>query len=182
MTHTSPDADQIATFTEAAETDDGPIVMLNLNRYRDVPVYADGRDVSGRSGRDVYRDYGMVAVRALAEVGAQILWSTEAFPPLAGCEHDAWDEVVAVWYPIKLAADAQRWRTALVQRLARPALVSELWLHPCDSRAGLNGSGLLIVNPPYLVAEAMRGWLALLQRLLAPSGRSHHSGHAVLEV
>ncbi|MFO1425472.1 MAG: 23S rRNA (adenine(2030)-N(6))-methyltransferase RlmJ [Steroidobacteraceae bacterium] len=101
--------------------------------------------------------------------------ATTAIARLAGA-------VVAVWYPIKLAADAQRWRTALVQRLARPALVSELWLHPCDSRAGLNGSGLLVVNPPYLVAQAMRGWLALLQRLLAPSGRSHHSGHAVLEV
>ncbi len=132
MTHTSPDADQIATFTEAAETDDGPIVMLNLNRYRDVPVYADGRDVSGRSGRDVYRDYGMVAVRALAEVGAQILWSTEAFPPLAGCEHDAWDEVVAVWYPSRatfLAMVQLPWYAeALVHR---DAALEEAVLLPC---------------------------------------------------
>ncbi len=45
-------------------------------------------------------------------------------------------------------------------------LVDELWLYPRDSRVGLNGSGLLIVNPPYLLADRMRVWLPELQEQL----------------
>jgi 23S rRNA (adenine2030-N6)-methyltransferase len=51
----------------------------------------------------------------------------------------------------------------LAQSLGCEALVAELWLYPRDSRVGLNGSGLLIVNPPYLLAERMRVWLPELQ-------------------
>ena len=32
-------------------------------------------------------------------------------------------------------------------------------MHPCDSRAALNGSALVLVNPPYLVEQEMREWL-----------------------
>ena len=47
---------------------------------------------------------------------------------------------------------------------ARPVLASLLWMHPCDSRAALNGSALVLVNPPYLVEQEMREWLPELQR------------------
>jgi 23S rRNA (adenine2030-N6)-methyltransferase len=110
--------------------------------------------------------------------------------------------VIAAWYPIKDERDIAAWQAGLVQTLGgsanrRPAargpanqgpadrceaLAAELWLYPRDSRVGLNGSGLLIVNPPYLLAERMRVWLPELQaqldagraggtsiRLLAPS-------------
>src|SRR5262249_40947398 len=43
---------------------------------------------------------------------------------------------------------------------------SELWLHPRDSRVGLNGSGLLIANPPYRTLERMQVWLAELKSSL----------------
>jgi 23S rRNA A2030 N6-methylase RlmJ len=39
-------------------------------------------------------------------------------------------------------------------------------MHPCDSRAALNGSALALVNPPYLVEQDMREWLPELQGLL----------------
>ena len=48
----------------------------------------------------------------------------------------------------------------------RPVLASLLWMHPCDSRAALNGSALVVVNPPYLVEEGMREWLPELQAML----------------
>jgi 23S rRNA (adenine2030-N6)-methyltransferase len=52
--------------------------------------------------------------------------------------------------------------------------VSELWLYPRDSRVALNGSGLLIVNPPWLILERMQAWLPELQACLAvvPGGGS----------
>lgn len=79
--------------------------------------------------------------------------------------------VIAIWYPIKLERDTSRWIEALAAKIApRPLLVSELWIHPRDSRVGLNGSGLAIVNPPYLLDERMRQWLPVLHRRLDPAG------------
>ena len=98
--HTMPEDEQMAAYVgPIAKGTDGPVVMLNLNKYREHAAYADGRDAGGRSGREVYADYGVVALQALAHVGAEILWMTDATTPLIGCEHDAYDEVLAVWYP-----------------------------------------------------------------------------------
>jgi 23S rRNA (adenine2030-N6)-methyltransferase len=67
--------------------------------------------------------------------------------------------LIALWYPIK---DERGLNPALARtagQLAVPALVSELWIHPRDARVGLNGSGILIVNPPYQLDVEMQQWL-----------------------
>jgi 23S rRNA (adenine2030-N6)-methyltransferase len=58
------------------------------------------------------------------------------------------------------------WRTRLSKKLDVEMLVSELWVHPCDSRVALNGSGMLVLNPPYQIAERMREWLPVLRGML----------------
>lgn len=78
--------------------------------------------------------------------------------------------ILAVWYPIKDARDATAWLATVRPHIVREALAIELWLHPCDSRVALNGSGLLIVNPPYGFGERARAWLAQLHGLLDPAG------------
>lgn len=75
--------------------------------------------------------------------------------------------VYAVWYPIKLESDADRWIETLEDRLATPRLRTEFWLHPRDSRAGLNGSGLLVFNPPWQLDERLRETLPALHARLA---------------
>jgi 23S rRNA (adenine2030-N6)-methyltransferase len=88
--------------------------------------------------------------------------------------------VVAVWYPIKDERSIVPWHAECVRALhgamalAPAVLASELWLYPRDSRVALNGSGLLIVNPPYLTLERMQLWLPELQGCLAvgPGGGS----------
>ncbi len=76
--------------------------------------------------------------------------------------------VFAAWYPIKDERDASAWLGACAQALPPAAvLVSELWLYPRDSRVALNGSGLVIVNPPWLTLERMQIWLPELQSCLA---------------
>jgi uncharacterized protein (DUF1330 family) len=78
-----PDAEQFADVAALAGGEaDGPVVMLNLNRYRD---------------RDAYMRYGEVATAVLARVGGRILWHTEAKLTVIG--EDRYDEVIAVWYP-----------------------------------------------------------------------------------
>jgi 23S rRNA (adenine2030-N6)-methyltransferase len=77
--------------------------------------------------------------------------------------------VLVLWLPVKLRADFDAWFDKLKRTVARPALASLLWMHPCDSRAALNGSAMVVVNPPYLVEEAMREWLPELRGILGGS-------------
>jgi 23S rRNA (adenine2030-N6)-methyltransferase len=80
--------------------------------------------------------------------------------------------VIMLWYPIKDARDTQQWRKRLRSGLQQPFMVSELWVHPCDSRVALNGSGLIIIHPPYQLAPRMRIWLPQLVGMLdaTPTG------------
>jgi 23S rRNA (adenine2030-N6)-methyltransferase len=50
----------------------------------------------------------------------------------------------------------------------------ELCVHPDDSRAGLNGSGMLLVNPPWRLDEELRAALPALHAILAPDGAGRH--------
>lgn len=74
--------------------------------------------------------------------------------------------VLVLWLPVKLREDFDAWYAKLRGKLARPSLASLLWMHPCDSRAALNGSALVVVNPPYLLDEGLREWLPELRALL----------------
>jgi 23S rRNA (adenine2030-N6)-methyltransferase len=78
--------------------------------------------------------------------------------------------VIMLWYPIKDARDTQLWRKRLRASLRQPDLVSELWVHPCDSRVALNGSGLIIIHPPYQLAQRMQLWLPELVGMLDAAG------------
>ncbi len=85
--------------------------------------------------------------------------------------------VIAAWYPIKDERETAAWQTALVRSgMNVPALVAEIWLYPRDSRVALNGSGMLIVNPPYLLEERMRVWLPELQAQLAHGSAGRDAG------
>lgn len=74
--------------------------------------------------------------------------------------------VLLLWLPVKMRGDFDSWFATLQAAAQRPVLASLLWMHPCDSRAALNGSALVLVNPPYLVEPEMRQWLPELQALL----------------
>jgi 23S rRNA (adenine2030-N6)-methyltransferase len=75
--------------------------------------------------------------------------------------------VFVAWYPIKDERSTAAWQAACARTLQAPTLVCELWLYPRDSQVGLNGSGLLIANPPYLTLERLQAWLPELKSALA---------------
>ena len=52
----------------------------------------------------------------------------------------------------------------------RRVLAVELCVHPDDSRAGLNGSGVLLVNPPWKADGDLRAAIPALHTMLAPDG------------
>jgi 23S rRNA (adenine2030-N6)-methyltransferase len=74
--------------------------------------------------------------------------------------------VIAAWYPIKKASDLHEWYARGARDIPCETLLSELWIYPTDSRVSLNGSGLLIVNPPYQIPERMQIWLPELAAIL----------------
>lgn len=87
--------------------------------------------------------------------------------------------VVAIWYPIKDERTGAGWQAGLARDTGREMLLAELWLYPRDSRVALNGSGMLIVNPPYRMDESMRSWLAEMHRHL---DAGHGGGSAIHRV
>lgn len=85
--------------------------------------------------------------------------------------------VIAIWYPIKQAKETDAWRNRLVSSLppragGEPVPVStlELWIHPLDNRVGLNGAGMLIINPPFQFEDRARLWLPALHAVLDRHG------------
>jgi 23S rRNA (adenine2030-N6)-methyltransferase len=82
-----------------------------------------------------------------------------------------WREgVLMAWYPIKQGEIAARLHRRLLAAGLRRLLVAELCVHPDDSRAGLNGSGLVIVNAPWRLDEDLRQLLPALHASLAARG------------
>ena len=75
--------------------------------------------------------------------------------------------VLALWYPIKAGPDAQRLRTTLRDSGLRKLLMLELSVRPADSPLGLNGSGLIVANPPWQFDLELDAAQAELQPILA---------------
>ncbi|MGA8614855.1 MAG: 23S rRNA (adenine(2030)-N(6))-methyltransferase RlmJ [Xanthobacteraceae bacterium] len=85
--------------------------------------------------------------------------------------HRKWPTgIYLLWYPIKTreAPDALARR---LQRLAMAKILScEIMLGPPRVDAGLVGSGLIVVNPPFTLEADLRVLLPALSRILAPRG------------
>jgi 23S rRNA (adenine2030-N6)-methyltransferase len=80
--------------------------------------------------------------------------------------------VFALWYPIKRQHEADLFVARVLRGIERPALTVELCVHAADHAAGLNGSGMLIVNPPWQFDSDAEAWQAELHTLLDGTGGS----------
>ncbi|MEM9200316.1 MAG: hypothetical protein AAGC53_01590 [Actinomycetota bacterium] len=100
------DHDYGLTLATTDPADDGPVWMVNLMKYRDRAVYADGTD-GGRSGLEADNEY--TPTEALAGVGARIVYAAdvEATPLGDGTQ---WDRVAIVKYPTRRAFIAMQER------------------------------------------------------------------------
>ena len=67
---------------------DGPVLMLNLNRYSAEAHYPDGQ---------LYSDYMSVLERLLKQVGGTILWRANVLGQIVGSQDI--DEALGIWYP-----------------------------------------------------------------------------------
>jgi len=83
--------------------------------------------------------------------------------------HRKWPTgIYCLWYPIK-RRDAPDALARRLQRLGLPNMLrSELTLGPPHADAGLVGSGLIIINPPFTLEPDLQGFMPMLGKLLSP--------------
>jgi uncharacterized protein (DUF1330 family) len=88
----TPNAEQFREL--AAAPDDGPVVMLNLLRFK--PRADTG---AGATGEQAYRTYGEAAMAMIEERGGRVIWAGHADQILIGDPAEEWDQVLLVEYP-----------------------------------------------------------------------------------
>jgi 23S rRNA (adenine2030-N6)-methyltransferase len=108
---------------------------------------------------------GLILVDPPFEDAADFTYLSETL----SAAHRKWPAgVYMLWYPIK----AREAPDALARRLRRLAIAKilrcEIMLHPPRPDAGLAGSGLILVNPPYTLEQELQILLPALVRILAP--------------
>ena len=78
--------------------DDGPVVMVNLVRFREHSLDGDG------SGWDAYSRYSKADMPLLERVGGTVLWAGHVEGAAVGDLGDGrWDWVVVAFYPSRAA-------------------------------------------------------------------------------
>lgn len=98
-----PTPEQIEALV--ARGPEGPIVMVNLLKYRaQADYHGDKSEAKEKlSGQDAYRRYGAVALKSLGKAGGSIVWGgAQSLVFIGGPEQD-WDEVICVRYPSRQA-------------------------------------------------------------------------------
>ncbi len=85
----APNADQMAAF--AARGADGPVVMLNLLKFK-----RDG-------GAEMYARYAAAAAPLVAKVGGELMYGGQGAELVIGAAGQDWDLVALVRYPNRRA-------------------------------------------------------------------------------
>jgi uncharacterized protein (DUF1330 family) len=119
----------------------GPIVMVNLLKFKERAEYEDGR-ASSLSGREAYDIYGREVTKLVAGVGGRILFSAEVSFLMLGEVDPLWDRVALAEYPN---------RAALVRMAMSPAYQA-VALHRV---AGLVGQLNIETVPQFNLADVL---------------------------
>jgi 23S rRNA (adenine2030-N6)-methyltransferase len=82
--------------------------------------------------------------------------------------------IVMLWYPIKVSGEHRTVHEALAGYRSLKALVAELSIRPEVEARGLNGCGLMIVNPPWPLKTELECLLPFLAERLAERPGGNH--------
>lgn len=74
--------------------------------------------------------------------------------------------IVIIWYPIKDQKTLNHFYNSLKQSNAPKLLKAELMIKPADNDLGLNGSGMIIANPPWKLESELLSLLPFLTNVL----------------
>lgn len=88
--------EQLALMREPGP--EGPIVMVNLLKYRARAAYPDGRE-SALSGREAYGIYAREVPKLIMAQGGKLLFSGHVSALPLGLADPLWDDVALAQYP-----------------------------------------------------------------------------------
>ena len=138
---------------------------------------------AGIHERDAYE--GLLAVippkekRGLVMIDPPYEVERKDFPQLVELIATAYKKwptgVFAVWYPIKDRAMIDRFEKKMIKTGIRRQLICEVCVWPDDTPVGLNGCGLLVINPPWKFSEDADEALQWLFPHLRMSGNGGHA-------
>jgi uncharacterized protein (DUF1330 family) len=111
----------------------GPIIMVNLLKFRDFAVYEDGKD-GELSGRDAYYRYAEGVRRLVEAGGGRILITAAANTLVLGEVEEMWDAVALVEY-------------ASPQAFVQMAMSPDMGRIAHHRKAGLKGQLLIACTP-----------------------------------
>ncbi|HEY4114360.1 MAG TPA: DUF1330 domain-containing protein [Rhizomicrobium sp.] len=104
MSTVVPEPGQVQAMAEQGP--EGPIVMVNLLKYRAHAAYPTDRAEAKEnlSGRAAYQRYGMVALQHVTGLGGRIVWGgPQKLVFIGDGEANDWDDIVCVYYPSRQA-------------------------------------------------------------------------------
>lgn len=81
---------------------DGPIVMVNLLKFREKATYRDGR-ACDLTGREAYMIYGRAVGKLVEKHGGKVLYAGDVSFMMLGRAEPMWDEVALALYPNRMA-------------------------------------------------------------------------------
>ena len=114
--------------------------------------------------------------RALVLVDPPYEAQAEEYPLITTALRDGLERfpqgIFALWYPIKQRATLQPLMRKLANLPMKSALAIELLVRPDDSPLRMNGSGMLLLNPPWGLAEAIEPAVKVLAQTLGEPGAS----------
>jgi len=100
---------------------EGPIVMVNLLKFKDKAAYRDGRETN-LTGRQAYDIYSRAVTQLIQEFGGRIFFTADVTALAVGLVEDLWDEVALAEYPDRAAMAAmtssKAWRDIAAHREA----------------------------------------------------------------
>jgi uncharacterized protein (DUF1330 family) len=120
---------------------EGPIVMVNLLKFKDKAAYEDGR-ACALSGREAYAIYAQAVIGLVQEVGGRVLFAADVNFLSLGQAEPLWDQVALAEYPE---------RSAMVRMAMSPAY-AEIAVH---RTAGLEGQLNIETLPRFNLADVI---------------------------
>ena len=149
-------------------------------------LYYNVRDKrAGLHERDAYEGlFGVIPPkekRGLVMIDPPYEVERKDFPQLVDLIATAYKKwptgVFAIWYPIKDRAMIDRFEKKMIKTGIRRQLICEVCVWPDDTPVGLNGCGLLVINPPWKFSEDAD---EALQWLFPHLRMSENGGHAAV--
>lgn len=91
-----PQPDQAKAFFFG--DDNGPMVMVNLLKFKDTAEYPDGSNPE-MTGKQAYAIYGAAVMKCLELVGGKGIFSADVSGLILGEVEELWDMVALAYYP-----------------------------------------------------------------------------------